>query len=613
MSKILSLKPTFWERSDDEDERLYLDFRRIWRRAVLLMLCVALLPLLFLAYFDHRITRQYNENEIVLRTNRLVSNTERTVSFFLQEREAVLRFVAGDFTFDELNDDDRLTRILNNLNASIGGLVDLGLFNSDGRQIRYIGPYALKDLDYQQEPWFNEVVTVGSHISDVYLGFRDEPHIVIAVKQESADGSFFVLRATLNTDWFHAQLAHIKKGGLKDSFLINLEGVLQTPSLLYGQVLEPFPLGVPQYSEEPRVVVTRDRLGKDISHGYSKVPGLHELQVVEWGVFRHIIMGYAYIPHSPFILVTIGERSEMLQDWQKTRVLMLIFLAVVSFLIILVIPGVATSLVNDIHRAQRERAVALNQAAQANKLASLGRLAAGVAHEINNPLAIINEKAGLMGDLLAYTPETEPQPRDKLLALVDSIHKAVNRCSGITRRLLGFARPGAMRMEPVRLRDVIAEVLEFYSKEAEYRSIEIKVEIDSDLPEILSNSNSLQQVFLNLVGNAFAAMSNGGCLSITGVRSDRKHLLVTVADNGHGISEADLKKIFEPFFSTRFLKGGSGLGLFVTYGLVHELGGNIMVESTEGVGTKFFVTLPLKKAKSEESITEGNGNANSIG
>ncbi len=612
MSKLLSLKPTFWERNADEDERLYLDFRRIWRRAVLLMLCVALVPLLLLAYFDHRVTLQYNTNEIVLRTNRLVSNAERAVSFFLQEREAVLQFLASDYSFDELNDDDRLAHIFRNLNSSIGGLIDLGLFNADGRQVRYIGPYDLKDLDYRQEGWFNEVVSIGSHISDVYLGFRDEPHIVIAVKQNTPDASFFVLRATLNTTWFDVQLARTKQGGLKDSFLINLDGILQTPSLLYGQVLEPFSLGLPPYSEEPRVIVTQDRQGKKIPVDYnSSVLGLHELQVVEWGVFRRIIMGYAYIPNSPFVLVTIGEQSEMLQAWQRTRVLMLIFLAVVSLLIILVIPGVATSLVNDIHRAQRERALALNEAARANKLASLGRLAAGVAHEINNPLAIINEKTGLMADLLTYTPETEPQPREKLLGLVNSIHKAVNRCSGITRRLLGFARPGTMRLELLRLADVIGEVMEFYGKEAEYRNIKIRLEMDTDLPEILSDGNSLQQIFLNLVGNAFAAMPDGGCLSITGAQSDLKHLLVTVADDGHGINETDLKKIFEPFFSTRFLKGGSGLGLFVTYGLVQELGGNILVESTEGVGTRFFVTLPLRKTV--EPSKEGDGNADSVG
>jgi len=611
MSKLLSLKPTFWEPGAEEDERLYLDSRRIWKRAVLLMLCVALLPLLILAFFDYRVTRQYNANDIVQRTNRLLSNAEQAVCFFLQEREAVLHFLASEYSFDQLNDDVLLARIFTNLNSSIGGLIDLGLFNADGRQVRYIGPYDLKDLDYRKEGWFNEVLNTGGHVSDVYLGFRDEPHIVIAVRQETPEGSFFVLRATLNSTWFDVQLARITKGGFKDAFLVNHEGVLQTHSQYFGRVLEPFPLGVPPYSEEPRVIVIQDRQGAEISHDQASLPGLHVLLVVEWDLIRPLIMGYTYIPDSPFILVTIGEQGEMLQEWQKTRVFMLIFLAVVSLMIILVIPGVATSLVNDLFRAHRERALALNEAAEANKLASLGRLAAGVAHEINNPLAIINEKAGLMADLLTFTPATNQQSQDRLLGLVRSIHKAVNRCSGITRRLLGFARPGTIRRESLRLVDVIGESLEFYRKEAEYRDIEIKLEMSPDLPDIESDSNSLQQIFLNLVGNAFAAMPDGGCLRITGARSGQNHVLITVADNGHGIDPTDLKKIFEPFFSTRFLKGGSGLGLFVTYGLVQELGGHILVESTKGVGTRFFVTLPLHRAGN--SRMEGDGHADSVG
>ncbi len=589
MSKLSVIRPVFWDQgaAGAGNDRPHFDFRRIWKRAVVLMLCVALMPLLALAWFDYRVTQQYSENEIALQVDRLVSNAKRTVAFFLEERQAALEFIVNEYSFAELDDDRRLAGILDNLGASIGGFTDLGLFTADGRQIRYIGPYALKDQDYRDEAWFREVVNAGSHISDVYLGFRGEPHIVIAVKREKKDGSFFVLRATLNTAWFNEQLAHIKERGVGDSFLVNHDGVIQTPTLAHGEVLDPLPLAIPPYAEDTRVYTTTDGAG------------------------REIVMGYAYIPGAPFVLLTIGDKGELLRPWLGTRLVVVVFLVVASLLIILVVLGVATNLVNDIYRADLERAMALREAAKASKLASLGRLAAGVAHEINNPLAIINEKAGLLSDLLG-AGENGGVKREKLLGLVASIHRAVERCAGITRRLLGFARPGDIKVEMVELSEVIREVMEFHGKEAEHRDIRVNLELDSELPAFPSDRNKLQQIFLNLVGNAFAAMNNGGNLYITGSRPDENYLLITVTDDGCGIAEEDLKKVFEPFFSTKTRIGGTGLGLFVTYGLVRELRGQIRVESSQGVGTRFFITLPLQGLEGGEE-NKGNEHADTVG
>lgn len=570
-----TIRPSFWGAGSQlPGEQPHFDYRRIWRRAVLLMLAVALLPLLALAWFDYRVTGQHSENEIILRADRLISNTRRTVSFFLEERQAALRFIVQEFGYAELNSDRRLARILDNLSSSIGGFSDLGLFDARGRQVRYIGPYALKDINYAEEPWFREVVAAGSYVSDVYLGFRNEPHMVIAVKKETAAGSFFVLRATLNTAWFNEQLAHVKESGFGDSFLINREGVIQTPSLAHGQVLERFPLPVPPFAEESRVISGNDLYG------------------------RENVLGYAYIADSPFILLVIGAKDELLQSWRQGRLVVVGFLGAGVLMIVLVILGVATNLVNDIYRADQARISAMREAVQANKLASLGRLAAGVAHEINNPLAIVNEKAGLLQDLLERDFDGPP-PREKLLALAASINRAVERCAGITRRLLGFARPGEMKLQPLNLAELVGEVLEFHGKEAEYRNIEVKLEIDPGLPTIHSDRGKLQQIFLNLISNAFAALRDGGHLYITAGLLDRERLLITVTDDGHGIGEADMKRLFEPFFSTKTKKGGTGLGLFVTYGLIRELGGQIRVESAEGVGTRFFITLPWREPAKE--------------
>jgi two-component system, NtrC family, sensor kinase len=580
MSILRKTKPVFLHnrKTDEGSEKRLVDFHGIWKRTILLMTCVSLIPLLALAYFDYKITQNYTTNEVILRADRLASNTKRNISFFLEERQAALQFIAGYHSFEVLNNDERLALILENLTNSIGGFTDLGLFNSSGRQIRYIGPYALKDKDYAEEEWFKKVVSCGTFISDVYLGFREVPHLVIAIKKEMENGSFYVLRATLSTWQFNEQLASIKKSGFGDAFLINQQGAIQTPSIYYGKVLNRFLLSVPEYSDSTQVVAGLD----------------------QWG--RPIIMGYAYVPNSPYILILIGQREGLMEPWFNTRLVVIGFLIGSIILILVVIFWVATRLVNGMYQADQERAKAMQEAEQANKLASIGRLAAGVAHEINNPLAIINEKSGLIKDILSTRQEKQDQ---KIIGLVDSIHTAVERCATITRRLLGFTRRPQGNIQLVLLKTVIGEVLDFHRKEAEYRSITVEIDIAEDLPPFTSDRDRLQQIFLNLVNNAFAAMSDGGHLLITCGLKDSEHLLVTVTDDGHGIPEHDLKRIFEPFFSTNTNKGGTGLGLFITYNLIQELGGRIAVESEPEMGTRFFVTLPLKKETLEEQTDAG--------
>jgi signal transduction histidine kinase len=257
-----------------------------------------------------------------------------------------------------------------------------------------------------------------------------------------------------------------------------------------------------------------------------------------------------------------------------------------------VILGVTTYLVNNLHLADQRRVMSLHQVEYANKLASIGRLSAGVAHEINNPLAIINEKAGLIKDLFSFKPDYAQDKR--LLELIDGVIASVARCAVITRRLLGFARHMAVSIEPIALRALIEDVLGFLRKEAEYRSIAVVVEVPGEIPTFVSDRGKLQQILLNLINNAFAALSDGGQLKVAARLVGADALTIDVIDNGSGIAPEDLDRIFEPFFSTRTSTGGTGLGLAITYGLVQELGGTLRVQSQVGEGSTFTLTLPLE-------------------
>ena len=577
----LSLRPEFWGRGEGASASLQkhsLNLRRLWKTTVLIMTVVSLAPLIVMTAVDYRVTKKSTESEFLLRTARIVSNNKRVVTFSLLERMAALDFIVQDNRYQMLTDCARLGLILEHLQQSFGGFVDLGVIDSSGRQQCYVGPYDLTGVDYSNEDWFRSVRDQGMHISDVFPGFRRVPHLVIAARHELPGGGFYVLRTSLEAGFFNTVLADLELGGKGDAFIINAQGVLQTSSRMHGEVLETIDLEVPEYSESTQVYETRT------------------------ADERSLLIGYAYIPETPFILMIVKQKAVLMEPWRDTRRQLIFFLALSMSAILVVILAVTTYLVNNIHWADLRRVATLHQVEYTNKMISLGRLGAGVAHEINNPLAIINEKAGLIKDIFTYTDRYAEDA--KLAGLVDSILRSVRRCSEVTRRLLNFARDTDGETTVVDLGTTVNEVLGFMGKEAEYRSIEVVIDIEDDLPALQTNCGRLQQILLNLINNAFAAVDDGGRIAISARQSADDAITIDVEDNGCGMTEYELKRIFEPFYTTRGRQGGTGLGLSITYSLAQELGGSIEVESEPRVGTRFRLTLPLAAANTKGSIDE---------
>jgi len=569
-SVLAKFRPAFWDqRAEDGPYKSLFNYQRTWRLSVGLLTAVALAPLLIMTAIDYNVSKKAISSENKLTMGRLTSNTRRSVAYFLDERRAALDFIVREETFEGLTRQDRLEGALKNLKSGFGGFLDLGLIDAEGRQVAYVGPYNLLGRDYSGQDWFKNTLAQGHYISDVFLGFRNVPHMIIAIKKDLPDGSFYVLRTTLDTKPINDLLRSLDLSGIGDAFIVNKEGKLQTYSRRHGALLDTVTLPVPAYSARTEVFETRDGEGE--------------------GIF----VGYAYIQGSPLILMVVKNAAELMKPWYDIRMELVGFLAASILVILLVILGVATYMVNKIYVADQTRAMTLHQVEHTNKMASIGRLAAGVAHEINNPLAIINEKAGLLRDLIVYKGQCEEGGR--LVGLVDSVLGSVDRCGAITKRLLGFARHIEVSIQPVRIQDVIEEVLSFLTKEAEYRSIKVSVDMPAAVPVFESDRGKLQQIFLNLINNAFQAMKDGGRLDIRIVMQGPDKVIVSVRDDGCGIPAADLKRVFDPFFSTKTKKGGTGLGLSITYGLVQELGGTLRVESALGKGTTFYVTFPLKQ------------------
>jgi two-component system NtrC family sensor kinase len=543
-------------------------YKVLRRNIIILMLLVTLVPLFLMGLINHYLYQQTMQDEIVKPLKVLVNKTRHSFEVFLAERLSAVSFIASSHTCEDLSDPKNLNSIFTVMKKTFSGVVDLGCLNASGVQVSYDGPYNLQGKDYTEQDWYKETRVRGSYISDVFLGYRKLPHIVMAVERSSAGSNQgCVLRATIDTNRFMEFIASMRVDPGSDAFLLNKSGVFQTPSKFYGSVLEKFPMPLPPSSYEPNVLETKDPRGKEV------------------------MITYVYFETLPFLLMVVKPRSLMMQAWYSLKTEALLVFLVGVLVIFLVIFKLVDNLVKRLEESDQRREAAYREMQESSKLASIGRLAAGVAHEVNNPLAIINEKAGLIKDLAEFTPDF-PQ-KDRLVPLTGAILQSVDRCRTITQRLLGFARRMDVSVQMLSLNEVIEEVLGFLEKEALHRNIDLQLNLVQDLPRIASDRGQLQQVFLNILNNAFDAVQDGGRVAITSFEVDVDTVGVTIQDNGQGMSQETMAHIFEPFFTTK--KGyGTGLGMSITYGIVKKLGGDIKIKSQLGAGTTFTVFLPKK-------------------
>jgi two-component system NtrC family sensor kinase len=268
--------------------------------------------------------------------------------------------------------------------------------------------------------------------------------------------------------------------------------------------------------------------------------------------------------------------------------LLVIFVLGVSF-IFMAVYRLTSVIISRLQESDEQRLGAIHQMEHSQKLSSIGRLAAGVAHEINNPLAIINEKAGLMRDIMNLRPDFPD--KEKFARQIESILRSVDRCRGITHRMLGFAKRMDVKIEVLDVNAVLEETLGFLEREAQYRNVELKRELSLNLPSIATDHGQIQQVFLNILNNALAAVPDGGRILLSSWNVDDHYIGISIEDNGCGMSEETAKNMFEPFFTTKKEKG-TGLGMSITYGIVKRLGGEIKVKSKLNEGTTMTILLP---------------------
>jgi two-component system NtrC family sensor kinase len=250
-------------------------------------------------------------------------------------------------------------------------------------------------------------------------------------------------------------------------------------------------------------------------------------------------------------------------------------------------------LLDRVRQAHEQKCFLDEQLIQSQKLAAIGELSSGIAHEINNPLAIIGQEMEWVQHLMRNNDLKDFQGVDEFQDSLHEIARQVDRCKEITHRLLNFARKMEPLIQRVDMNKLIEDMTRLVEREAVHKNITIVRKYQEDLPLIQSDAPLLRQVILNLLNNAVYAVGQNGTVTLTTRSLADSAVEIAVQDTGCGIARENLDKIFNPFFTTKPPGKGTGLGLSICHGIIDKLGGRITVSSTVGKGTTFTIGLPL--------------------
>ncbi|MDF1590316.1 MAG: ATP-binding protein [Desulfobacterales bacterium] len=557
----------------DTPNNLY--YHSLTRKLILIVIIVSLTPMILVIGIILEQFRSSHHEKVRAHLKELVLKHKQHIDGFLNEKLSDLRFTSKSFSLDELRNENFLRGKLTELKREYNAVFeDLGLINADGFQVAYAGPFGLANALYSQSDWFKKAIKSDFYISDVFLGLRGIPHFIIAVKQ-NRQGDDWILRTTIDFKSFNSLVESIRIGKTGSAFILNKAGEFQTTS-------------------QADAVADKETYLHFIDSVAKSKDGIDIIEKKDEAGRKRIFVA-ASLKHGDWLLIYRQDAADAYADFNRTQKIALAIFLLGALAIITMAFLVSKRMVSRIAKADREKEMMNQQVIETGKLASIGELAAGIAHEINNPVAIMVEEAGWIQDLLSEEEFGQSQNLEEFNRALKQINTQGKRCKEITHKLLSFARKTDPRVHEVQINTLIQEVVGISDQRAKYSNVTIHTDLTPDLPLTEVSPTEFQQVFLNLINNALDAMEKkGGTLNISS-RLEEDRVVVTVSDNGPGIPREYLARIFDPFFTTKAVGKGTGLGLSICYGIVKKIGGEIDVRSVLEEGTTFDVKLPISK------------------
>ena len=504
------------------------------------------------------------------------------INTFVQERLASIQLLAAS-EGERLLHPATFKAALSNLQAVYGhGIVDMGLVNAEGRQEVYAGPLGLDRADYAGAEWFTDMQRQSGpvYVSQVFLGLRKSPHFIVALRCVW-NGQPWILRATVDFAHFAQVVGELRVGRAGKVCVINRAGEYQTP-----------PLTAEDGSPEEGQALAR-RAKKLFGQDFTLEPTQRTL---EDGSYLYTM---SPLNQDQWVLVLRMPKDDAFAAVAEADRALYFSLALISLAVLLGGLYLAWRILDHLENLERQRAALNEHLIQAGKLSALGEMAAGIAHEINNPVAIMMEEAGWIEDIL--DDMQKDGNTEEITQSVAKIRSQGTRCRSITHKLLGFARKSDEPDQAVNMGDLLREMLALTDQRARNAQVDVSLHVATALPPVRATPSVLQQIILNLMNNAVDALDGHPVPENTSRRlaltatldEDTGMVRVEVKDNGPGIPPEVRARIFDPFFTTKPAGKGTGLGLSICYGIVQGLGGSISVDSQTGQGTMFCVLLPV--------------------
>ena len=549
-----------------KEKELHGYYTRLRTKFMVIIFSIAFVPLILLGgttYYHYSTTvKEKIRNELKL----IAKNRKDTIDLFLNDRANSLSVLAYTQRFDHLKKKENLHDVFQLSKMVCSAFQDMGIINSDGEQVAYIGPYHLAGKQYSTAEWFKAVMKKNVYISDVFLGFRKVPHFIIAVKRIE-NGKPWILRMTIDINRINhfMSTALLGKGG-SDAYILSREGIYQIRGADDDLILTKSDFKMPSVF---RGIQEKEKRygGKTVLCAKAWLKNNEWLMVIEQDL-KHELSPMVYVKNTVFLIFIIS-----------------------SFIIVISTMLITKRVFASLEKIALEKLQLREQLVRSDRLAAIGKLASGIAHEINNPMAVIAEKAGWMGDLLTEEDVKNSPNYNELIKSTQDIKKHVQRGKKVISRLMGFARKEDMAHKNVDINSVLDETHDFLHKKAMFKNIALMKEFQPDLPSIITDGAQLQQVFINIVNNAIDAINKDGVIRLI-TKAQDGGALVSISDTGPGMPKEIQKKIFDPFFTTKPVGQGTGLGLSTSYSIVEKLGGRVTVESEVDKGTTFHITLP---------------------
>jgi two-component system, NtrC family, sensor kinase len=554
-------------------------YHSLTQKMVLIVIIVSLTPMILVSTMILGEFKQSYREKVYAHLSLQILKHKTIIDNFLTERLNNIQFMAESCDFEQFMDDNFLETRLAILQDTYGIVFeDLGLIDENGIQVAYAGPYKLIKAEYADAQWFNEAIMQDNYISDVFLGLRRLPHFIVSVKKFDGEKTW-LLRSTINFTAFNDLVENLQIGKTGFAFIVNREGNFQTKPKTEAITAKQLSLSFIRKDNNPDEIVIQEKFGTSVQ--------------------EQIILVTGFLKDNQWLMIFQQNLNDALWDFQRAQNIAILIIMSGGLVIITMAFFLSSITVNRIAKADREKELMNQQVIETGKLASIGELAAGIAHEINNPVAIMVEEAGWIQDLLEEDEFQKSENLKEFNRALLQINAQGKRCKEITHKLLSFARKTDSTVQELQINELIEEVINLSSQRAKYSNVSVNTNLDQNLPLIPMSSTEFQQVLLNLINNAMDAMEKtGGTLEIKTLQQNDS-IIINLADTGPGIPEVNLSRIFDPFFTTKPVGKGTGLGLSICYGIINKMGGQIDVNSVINQGTTFNIRIPIEtKGKS---------------